>query len=212
MELTLTLPTLVGLFVSLAVLAAIPSISVLVVSSRAATYGFMHGAATTFGIVLVDIIFISIALYGMALVLPWLGKWAVLIRLLAAGYLFWLAWRLWCFSDQKKPSSEVEDSASLTSSFLLGVMVTLADHKAILFYMGFFPAWMDLSLLTLSDTVVIFLLTFLAVGGVKMSYAYLSAKSAKRYFISRASYFNKFVVMLISLVALMMLLSLWWNL
>jgi len=212
MELTLTLPTLVGLFVSLAVLAAIPSISVLVVSSRAATYGFMHGAATTFGIVLVDIIFISIALYGMALVLPWLGKWAVLIRLLAAGYLFWLAWRLWCFSDQKKPSSEVEDSASLTSSFLLGVMVTLADHKAILFYMGFFPAWMDLSLLTLSDTVVIFLLTFLAVGGVKMSYAYLSAKSAKRYFISRASYFNKFVAMLISLVALMMLLSLWWNL
>ncbi|WP_417549591.1 LysE family translocator [Methylophaga sp.] len=212
MELTLTLPTLVGLFVSLAVLAAIPSISVLVVSSRAATYGFMHGAATTFGIVLVDIIFISIALLGMALVLPWLGKWAVLIRLLAAGYLFWLAWRLWCFSDQKKSSSEVEDSASLTSSFLLGVMVTLADHKAILFYMGFFPAWMDLSLLTLSDTVVIFLLTFLAIGGVKMSYAYLSAKSAKRYFISRASYFNKFVAMLSSLVALMMLLSLWWNL
>ncbi|MDX1353654.1 MAG: LysE family transporter [Thiomicrorhabdus sp.] len=211
MELTLTLPTLAGLFVSLAVLAAIPSISVLVVSSRAATYGFTHGVATTFGIVLVDILFISIALYGMALVLPWLGKWAVFIRLLAAGYLFWLAWRLWCFSDQKKPYSEIEYSASLTSSFLLGVIVTLADHKAILFYMGFFPAWMDLSLLTLSDTVVIFLLTFLAVGGVKMSYAYLSAKSAKSCFINRASHFNKLSAMLISLVALMLLLSSWWN-
>lgn len=212
MELTLTLPTLLALFISLAVLAAIPGISVLVVSSRAAAYGFTHGVATTFGIVLVDILFISIALYGMTLVLPWLGKWAVLIRLLAAVYLFWLAWRLWCFSDPKKPFSDIEYSASLSSSFLLGVVVTLADHKAILFYMGFFPALMDLSLLTLNDTVVIFLLTFLAVGGVKMSYAYLSAKSAKSFIINRASQFNKFAAILISLVALIMLLSLWWNL
>ena len=49
------------------VLAIIPSISVLAVSARAAAFGFTHGMFTALGIVAGDIIFILIAVYGLAL-------------------------------------------------------------------------------------------------------------------------------------------------
>ena len=108
MELTIDIHTSLGLFISLAILAAIPSISVLLVSSRAAVYGFSHGAAVAFGIVMADILFISIALYGMGLLLPLIGHWELLIRMLAAAYLFWLAILLWRQKALKQPALQVD--------------------------------------------------------------------------------------------------------
>jgi len=211
MELNLTLSAVVALFVSLSILAAIPSISVLIVTTRAAVYGFRHGVAVALGLLLVDILFISIALFGMTLLLPWLGKWELLIRLLAAGYLFWLARRIWCGARQQQAHLTHETSVSLKSSFLLGVAVTLADHKAILFYMGFFPAWMDLTQLKLLDIAVIYLLTLFSVGGVKIIYAYLAAKSAKIYLVDQQYRFNKVAAIFILMVAATMLFSMWLN-
>ena len=133
MELTIDIHTSLGLFISLAILAAIPSISVLLVTSRAAVYGFSHGVAVAFGIVMADILFISIALYGMTLLLPLIGPWELLIRVLAAAYLFWLAILFWRQKTLKQPALQVEQLVTLKSSFLMGFIVTLADHKAILF-------------------------------------------------------------------------------
>ena len=53
-------------------------------------------------------------------------------------------------------------------------MITLADQKAILFYLGFFPAFLDLAALSVADTAIILLVTIVAVGGVKLVYAWLA--------------------------------------
>lgn len=209
MELNLTLSAVVALFVSLSILAAIPSISVLIVTTRAAVYGFRHGVAVALGILLVDILFISIALFGMTFLLPWLGKWELLIRLLAVGYLFWLAKQLWSGASQQQTNLSRETCVSLKSSFLLGVAVTLADHKAILVYMGFFPAWLDLTQLTRVDIAVIYLLALFSVGGVKILYAYLAVKSSEVYLANLRFRFNKLASIFISIIAAMMLLSVW---
>jgi len=50
-------------------------------------------------------------------------------------------------------------------------MITLGDQKAILFYLGFFPAFLDLVAMSALDTAVILLVTTVAVGGVKLAYA-----------------------------------------
>lgn len=211
MELTLNLPSIAGLIISLALLAAIPSISLLMVTTRAAVYGFRHGIAVASGIVLVDLLFISIALYGMTLILPWLGRWELLIRLFAAGYLCWMAVRCWRGEKHKQADSKLDADVSLTSSFLLGVIVTLADHKAILFYMGFFPVWINLNRLTLSDTLIIYMLTLCAVGSVKVFYAYMATKTATVFFTRTPDWFNKLVAIMLSTLAAIMLLSTWLN-
>jgi len=209
MELSLNIQTLAGLFISLVVLAAVPSTSVLLVSSRSAVYGFTHGIAVAAGVVLADMLFISIALYGMTLLLPWIGNWELFIRLLAAGYLFWLAIWLWRQTEQQKPDLEVKQPALFKTSFMMGVLVTLADQKAILFYMGFFPAWLDLSQLSILDTGFIFLITLLAVGGVKCFYAYLAATAGQLLFSEKLHQLNKLSAVLLLALGTIVAFSLW---
>ena len=87
--------------------------------------------------------------------------------------------------------------------------MTLADHKAILFYMGFFPAWLELSELTITDTGVIFLVTFIAVGGVKCGYAFLAATAGQAYIKQGHYYFNKLAAILLAGVGAVIVFSLW---
>jgi threonine/homoserine/homoserine lactone efflux protein len=84
-----------ALFGTMVVLAAIPSVSVLAVSARSAASGFVHGALTTLGVVLGDVVFILLAVYGLAAIAELMGDRFVLVRYLGAAYLVWLGVVLW---------------------------------------------------------------------------------------------------------------------
>lgn len=162
----------------MAVLAAIPSVSVLTVSARSAAYGFMHGAFTALGIVIGDILFILFAIFGLAFLAESMGNLFVWVKYLGGAYLIWLGIALWK-SEPEIRTTEKEVASSLLSSFLTGLLITLADQKAIFFYLGFFPAFLDLTAVSLFDTSIIILITVIAVGGTKLVYAFL-ASSAKQ--------------------------------
>lgn len=80
METGLSLSSMVALFGAMAVLAAVPGVSVLAVSARAAAFGFIHGAFTAMGIVAGDIVFILLAIFGLALLVEALGGMFFLIK------------------------------------------------------------------------------------------------------------------------------------
>jgi len=54
---------------------------------------------------------------------------------------------------------------------------TLGDQKAILFYLGFFPAFMDLKALTMLDALIVILIAAVAVGSVKLGYAWAASRA-----------------------------------
>jgi threonine/homoserine/homoserine lactone efflux protein len=167
------------------VLAIVPSVSVLAVTARAAAFGFSHGLFTALGIVVADILFILIAVYGLALIAEMMGDQFRLIQYLGAFYLIWLGISLWR-ADAKARSSDSLRQSSWSSSFLTGLLITLADQKAILFYLGFFPAFIDLSTMTPVDTLIIVLIAILAVGGAKLVYAFLADRASLMFKDSRA--------------------------
>ena len=68
--------------------------------------------------------------------------------------------------------------SSWSSSFLTGFLITLGDQKAILFYLGFFPAFIDLSNMTPIDTLIIVVIAIVGVGGAKLVYAFLAARAS----------------------------------
>jgi threonine/homoserine/homoserine lactone efflux protein len=68
------------------------------------------------------------------------------------------------------------DKTSLFSSFLTGLLITLGDQKATLFYLGFFPAFVDLTTLQFQDVAVILSLAVVSVGGVKLVYALMAER------------------------------------
>lgn len=176
MESSLTFGSLTALFGAMTVLAFIPSVSVLVVSARSAACGFIHGVFTTLGIVVGDIVFIILAIYGLSVLAELMGSRFSLVKYLGGAYLIWLGITLWSSkSDTEKIKNNIEPS--LLSSFLAGLLITLGDQKAILFYLGFFPAFIDLSSVTLADTSIIILIATLAVGGAKLVYAFLADRA-----------------------------------
>jgi threonine/homoserine/homoserine lactone efflux protein len=174
---------MIALFGAMLVLAAMPSSSVLLVISRSAASGFIHGVLAALGIVAGDIIFILIAILGLSLLAETMGDLFVLVKYLGGAYLVWMGISL-LRAKQGELKAGKNGSAAMSSSFFSGLFFTLADQKAILFYLGFFPAFINLSSLTLADTAVILSITLFAVGSVKVAYAFM-ADSATSLFTDR---------------------------
>ncbi|TVQ24337.1 MAG: LysE family translocator [Leptolyngbya sp. DLM2.Bin15] len=176
MQSSITLGNVFALFGAMVVLALIPSVSVLAVSTRSATSGLIHGALTALGIVLGDIIFILIAILGLSLLIEAIGPFFVLIKYLGAAYLMVIGVQLCRAKPASLEVGEMIPSSHL-SSFLTGLLITLADQKAIFFYLGFFPAFLDLSKVSYLDAGIIIATAILSVGGVKLGYAILADRA-----------------------------------
>ncbi|HEC26557.1 MAG TPA: LysE family translocator [Gammaproteobacteria bacterium] len=176
MQSSLTFSGTVALFGVMIVGALIPGVGVLVVSARSAASGFIHGAFTTLGIVVGDIIFILLAILGLSILVETMGDLFVLVKYLGGAYLVWLGIALWR-SKLKTVEAEGAVDSSLLSSFMTGLFITLGDQKAILFYFGVFPAFFDLSAMSYFDVSIIVVIAIVAVGGVKLGYAFMVDRS-----------------------------------
>ena len=66
----------------------------------------------------------------------------------------------------------------ISVAILAGFLLTFGDQKAILFSLGFFPAFVDLRQLTPVDTLLIILIATLGVGGPKLVYAWLADRAS----------------------------------
>lgn len=178
MEASISIYSTLALFAAMATLAAMPSASVLAVSAKSASFGFKHGVFTAAGIVLADIIFILLAIFGLELLVEATGAAFVLFKYAGGVYLLWLSTLVW--RSRKQPAQHNSSSSpSHLSSFMTGLLITLGDQKAVLFYLGFLPAFLNLSTLTTSDIAVIMGVTVVAVGGVKLAYAYAAGKAGQ---------------------------------
>ena len=158
-------------------LAIIPSVSVLTVTARAAAFGFSHGLFASLGIVAGDIVFILVAVYGLALIAGMMGDQFTWIQYIGGVYLIWLGVSLWRAEARARKAEGLRES-SWSSSFLAGLLITLAYQKAILFYLGFFPAFVDLTQMTPTDTLTIVIIAALGVGGAKLVYAWLADRAS----------------------------------
>lgn len=172
----MTTHSLLALIGTLLVLAVVPGPSDIAVVARAASAGFRHGALMTLGIIAADIFFIVVAILSLRVAAEALGTLFELVRYGSAAYLLWLGLTLM----RQPATSEARESsvpASQSGSVLAGFTLTLGDPKAILFYLGLFPAFVDLPTITLRDAVIIMLVATGVVGGVKLGYAWLAGRA-----------------------------------
>lgn len=165
-----------SLFAAMLVLAALPSSSVALVVARSASKGTAHGMAVAAGIVAGDLLFILLALLGLNALAQSMAGVFLVIKYLGAAYLIFLGWTL----IRAKPAARGKPQSKLDehrlSSFAAGLALTLGDLKAIIFYVSFFPLFVDLENLRALDILIIVFVTVIAVGGVKAAYALLAAR------------------------------------
>ncbi|WP_420404571.1 LysE family translocator [Nisaea sp.] len=172
------------LFLVLAAMAALPSSSVALVVARSAMSGVPHGLAVAVGIVAGDLVFIALAVLGMAALAAELGALFALIRYAAAAYLVWFGLSLIRAQLRAAPEQEAADPKTarggLTGSFMAGLLLTMGDVKAILFYASLLPTFVDLASLSGADVALLSLIAVLSVGGVKVVYVFAAQRLAAR--------------------------------
>jgi threonine/homoserine/homoserine lactone efflux protein len=172
----MTLTSSITLFLAMLVLAILPGPGILVVVARCLSSGLAHGVSTSVGIVAGDFVFIALALFGLAALSELLGSFFELVKYLGAAYLCWLGYTV-VRAENFSAQLEVVQSPSHFASFMAGLLTTLSNPKAILFYVSFFPAFLDLADLTPLEIAAVYAITTLAVGGVMLAYAYLAHKA-----------------------------------
>lgn len=180
----MTLTTSIALFISMVVLALIPGPGVLTVTARSASAGLRHGFFTTAGIVTGDFVFITLALLGLATLSSVLGDFFFVIKYLGAAYLIWLGISLLTATPSTSAGRTI-NTPRHTASFAAGLITTLSNPKAILFYLSFFPTFLDLSNVAVFDAVLLYVIATVSVGGVMYGYAYIAHKAKSIYSNSR---------------------------
>lgn len=188
-----------ALFAAMLVLAALPSSSVLTVTARSAALGLRHGALTAAGVVAGDCVLILVAMLGLGVLVQALGPGLWLLQAGATLWLVWLACALW-----RSSAATDAPAAGGLSSFMAGLMLTLADHKALLFYLGFLPAFVDLASLDVLDVGVVMLIALVAVGGVKLAYAVAAARAGALLHGRGAAWLRRAGALVLFAVALML--------
>ncbi|MBN4075106.1 LysE family translocator [Gammaproteobacteria bacterium AH-315-E17] len=174
----MTLSSILALFIAMLVLAAIPGIGVLTVASRSIASGFTQGLITVLGVVTGDYIFIFLCIYGLSAVAEEMGQLFIIIKFLGAGYLIWLGVNL-IRSKSELMYTKNFNKKPWAGNYLAGLLTTLGNPKAILFYVGFFPAFVDMTKVQFTDVLTILLIATITVGGVLVTYAYLASRTRK---------------------------------
>ena len=162
---------------ALGIAAVIPGPGVAALVGRALGTGFTRSIPMLLGLATGDVVYLTLAVAGLAFIAKAFSTAFFVIKLAGAGYLLWLAWRFW---TQGIAIQEVEKSAGRRdglASFLAGFAVTLGNPKVIVFYMAILPAVMDLEAVTLPGYGVLVVLTFLVLFAMLLPYIALASRA-----------------------------------
>lgn len=101
--------------------------------------GVVGGLAATLGVIVGDQVLIWLAVAGVAALLNASPMLFGAVQWLGAGYLAWLGWRM----ITAKPGDAPVIRIRAGHYFKQAVAITLLNPKAIVFYMAFFPLFID---------------------------------------------------------------------
>ncbi len=166
---------------ALAIAVALPGPGIISVTSCAIGRGLPAAGAMIVGIILGDLIFFLLAVLGMAALARSMGELFLVVKILGAAYLVWLGLKLW----RAPVAAPGADGAPIRRGFLRnlvgGLGVTLGNPKAIAFYAGLLPTFVNLETITPGQTGVMALIVVALVGLIPLAYA-LAAARARRLF------------------------------
>ncbi len=171
---------------ALFVAAASPGPGIAAIVARVLGRG-MHGAiAFTAGVALGDVVWLTVAILGLAVVAQTFHVAFLAIKYAGAAYLLYLAWKFW---TAQVAAHEVEPDTARISRvrlFLAGLAVTLGNPKVMVFYLALLPNIVDLNTVTVLGWLELSLATLAILAVVFGSYVLLAARTRRLFTSERA--------------------------
>lgn len=118
---------------ALLVAAASPGPGIAAIVARVLGGGMRGAIAFTAGVALGDVVWLTVAILGLAVVAQTFQALFLVIKYVGAAYLLYLAWKLWTASAAARDvEADTSDVRSLRL-FLAGLAVTLGNPKVMVF-------------------------------------------------------------------------------
>ncbi|MDH0648716.1 LysE family transporter [Pseudomonas sp. GD03858] len=150
------------------ILLAIPGPGNFALITATGKGGIKGGLAATFGVILGDQVLMWLAVAGVAALLATYPTAFHVVQWAGAAYLAWLGLRMLL----SKPGGAPRDSRMASGHYLRQtMMITLLNPKAIMFYMAFFPLFIDP---VRHQGVVTFAFMALTVAGLTLLYGLIA--------------------------------------
>src|ERR1044071_2498238 len=128
-----------------ALAVATPGPGVAAIIARSLAHGFKGAPAFVAGFVVGDLVWFSIAATGLAALARTAATVFVVIKWAGVVYLLYLAWKLWPAPAERVAVRHDDDRQHGWRAFVASLMLTLANPKAILFFLALLPTVIDLA-------------------------------------------------------------------
>jgi threonine/homoserine/homoserine lactone efflux protein len=171
---------------ALLVAAASPGPGIAAIVARVLGRG-MHGAvAFTAGVALGDVVWLTAAILGLAVVAQTFHGVFLVIKYAGVAYLLYLAWKLWTAPVQAHDVAADRSDIAPVRLFLAGLAVTLGNPKVMVFYLALLPSIIDLTHITPSGWLALSAVALSVLAIVFGAYVALAARTRRLFTSPRA--------------------------
>jgi len=176
--------TLTGILTFCAVYAlavATPGPGVAAIIARSLAHGFKGAPAFIAGFVVGDLVWFGIAATGLAALAKTAAAVFVAIKWAGVAYLLYLAWKLWTAPAERVAVAADDERQHGWRAFVASLMLTLANPKAILFFLALLPTVVDLASLNGLRFAEISLAITIVLPTVLFTYVFLAARAREMF-------------------------------
>ncbi len=140
----MTFEALIAFAIAMFAWTGLPGPGLAVVLSRTLGSGPKAGLAVVTGLVAADLIFLGIAFIGLLAIAKTMGPLFQTLKYVGAAYLIWRGYRM--IVDAANPAvATAATSGNIRRDIGLGLLATLGNPKAILFFGAILPTFVDVA-------------------------------------------------------------------
>jgi threonine/homoserine/homoserine lactone efflux protein len=172
----MSVATLLAYCTALFIAAAIPGPGMTAIVARALGSGFRETFFMGLGLAIGDLLYLTAVILGLAFVAQTFTTSFMVLKILGALYLVYIAWKLWT-AGLLPQDIKARKSTSMGLSFLSGLLVTLGNPKTMLFYVALVPTLIDVQAIGVSEYAVLVGATFAVLMVVLIPYILLASRA-----------------------------------
>jgi threonine/homoserine/homoserine lactone efflux protein len=161
---------------ALFIAAAIPGPGITAIVARALGSNFRETFFMGLGLVLGDMTYLTAVILGLAFVAQTFTEVFIVIKILGALYLGYIAYKLWT-AGLLPQDIAAKKSSKIGMSFLSGLLVTLGNPKTMLFYVALVPTLISIDSVGMREYGLLLLTTFVVLLVVLIPYMLLASRA-----------------------------------
>jgi threonine/homoserine/homoserine lactone efflux protein len=156
-----------------AIAIAVPGPGIVSIVARALGSGFRATVPACLGIMVGDLILMTLTAFGLALVAQAAGQLFLAVKIAGGLYLLFLGYKYWTAKVSERQEIVPESAGR---GFLTQMGITLSNPKAIAFFVALQPTAIDLSRLTFLGYLELVGATVVLIPAITMGYAAAAAR------------------------------------